>query len=220
MVRVNAVDSDYISDDLTAAREAKLINFVLPKVNIRNDIDRFIELLKQSGIVRPVKIWVMLETGLGVLYSSEILAHPWVVGLIVGPNDLSKELHIQSREALMTSLSLCVLAARAHGKICIDGVFNNFKDSLGFEAEARHGRSLGFGGKTLIHPSQIEIANKVFSPSDLEIIYARKVIESFEMYDGNVAVLDGVMIEDLHVRQAKKILKFHQMTNDYKIKEE
>jgi citrate lyase subunit beta/citryl-CoA lyase len=132
--------------------------------------------------------------------------------LVMGTNDLAKELYaelVPGREPLLPSLSLCLLAARAAGKTIVDGVYNDVRDLEGFEAECRQGRRLGFDGKTLIHPGQVEICNRAFSPSAAEIEHAQRVIEAFEEAerDGRgVATLDGRMIENLHVAGARRVL--------------
>ncbi|MCL4113495.1 UNVERIFIED_CONTAM: hypothetical protein GTU68_062466 [Idotea baltica] len=152
----------------------------------------------------------MIETPLGVLNVAQIMAHPRVAGLIFGPNDLRKSLHAladKNRTALQTSLSLCVLAARAHDKYCIDGVYNHFKDIDGLAGECAQARLLGFHGKSLIHPNQIGPTNNAFSPSVDEIAHAQDILNAFENARDGLATLNGEMIEELHVQQAGAVLK-------------
>jgi (3S)-malyl-CoA thioesterase len=151
----------------------------------------------------------MMETPRGILNATEIAAAPRMEGFVLGTNDLAKDLRSTGRAAMMASLQLCLLAARAEGLICVDGVYNAFKDDDGLRAECAEGRDMGFDGKTLIHPAQIEIANAAFGPSDEELDLARRQIAAFEeaMAAGQgVAVLDGKIVENLHVASAQRIL--------------
>jgi citrate lyase subunit beta/citryl-CoA lyase len=152
----------------------------------------------------------MLETPLAALHAYEICsASARLTVLVMGTNDLLKELYavaVPDRAPLVTALKLCLLGARAAGKQIVDGVYNDVKDLEGFAAECRQGRELGFDGKTLIHPGQVEICNRVFSPSEAEIEHSRRVIEAWERADSGVVTLDGRMIENLHVETARRIL--------------
>jgi (3S)-malyl-CoA thioesterase len=154
----------------------------------------------------------MMETPLAMLNAGEIAAHPQLAGLVMGTNDLLKDLGGRfrpDRAALMTGLGLCLLAARAHGKAIVDGVYNAFKDAAGFEAECEAGRDMGMEGKTLIHPDQIATANRVFAPSEAEVDLARRQIAAFEAAlaaGQGVAVLDGRIVENLHVETARATL--------------
>ena len=154
----------------------------------------------------------MMETAQAMLNAAEIAAHPAVEGMVMGTNDLAKELgarHRADRLALQTSLGLCLLAARAQGRIILDGVYNAFKDEAGLALECEQGRDLGFDGKTLIHPAQLAIANAIFAPQPDEIDLAQRQIIAFEgaMAAGQaVAVVDGKIVENLHIVTAQAIL--------------
>ena len=156
-----------------------------------------------------VKLWAMIETAKGVARLAEIAAAP-VAGLIAGPNDLRKDLKtrpLPGRADIVFALSQIVLHGRANGLIVLDGVFNAFKDEAGFVADCAHGRALGFDGKTLIHPSQVEPCNRAFSPSETEVAWARAVVAAFEGSDAAVVPVDGQMVERLHLAQAEEVLK-------------
>ncbi|MEF9604835.1 aldolase/citrate lyase family protein, partial [Paracoccus sp. PXZ] len=142
----------------------------------------------------------------------EIAAHPCLQGMVMGTNDLAKELNSRFRAdrlPMMAGLGLCLLAARAHGRVIVDGVFNAFKDEDGLRAECEQGRDMGFDGKTLIHPAQLAIANEVFAPSASEVELARRQIEAFDAATAQgkgVAVVDGRIVENLHVETARATL--------------
>jgi citrate lyase subunit beta/citryl-CoA lyase len=155
----------------------------------------------------------MVETPVAMLHAEEIAsASDRLAVLVMGTNDLAKELHaehVPGRQPLLTGLGLCLLAARATGKVILDGVYNDIKDEAGFEAECVQGRQLGFDGKTLIHPSQLEPCNRVYAPSDQEVADAREVIEAFEAGTAEgkgVVTVNGRMIENLHVDNARRVL--------------
>ena len=154
----------------------------------------------------------MMETPLGILNAAQIAAHPALEGFVLGTNDLAKDLNTRfrtDREPLLTSLQMCMLAARAHGVVAVDGVYNAFKDDDGLRAECEQGRDMGFDGKTLIHPAQVEITNAAFAPSEAEIDLARRQIAAFEQAEADgqgVAVVDGKIVENLHIVTAKATL--------------
>ncbi len=159
---------------------------------------------------RPV--WALVETAEGCLNAAAIAAHPAVAALVLGTNDLAQELRIpgdEGRTGLTTALQTCVLAARAAGVACIDGVYNAFRDEGGLRTECAQGRAWGMDGKTLIHPSQIAVANEVFSPRTDEIALARRQIAAYDdaVRDGSgIAVVDGRIVENLHVAMARDVL--------------
>ena len=154
----------------------------------------------------------MIESPAGILHAEEIAAHPKLKGFVLGTNDLAKDLNTRfraDRAPLMTSLQIALLAARAHDVICIDGVYNAFKDDDGLRAECDQGRDLGMDGKSLIHPAQVAIANAAFGPTEDEITLAERQIAAFNeaMSSGQgVAVLDGKIVENLHVATAERLL--------------
>jgi (3S)-malyl-CoA thioesterase len=207
IVRVNGLDSPWGAQDLAELGGiAEVDALLIPKVNRAADIDAV------TAIAPGKPIWVMMETAQAMLNAAEIAAHPAVEGMVMGTNDLAKELgarHRADRLALQTSLGLCLLAARAQGRIILDGVYNAFKDEAGLALECEQGRDLGFDGKTLIHPAQLAIANAIFAPQPDEIDLAQRQIIAFEgaMAAGQaVAVVDGKIVENLHIVTAQAIL--------------
>lgn len=179
-----------------------LDGLVVPKVDGPED-------LRAVAKVWPgMALWAMIETAKGVARLAEIAAEP-VAGVIAGPNDLRKDLRTRAladRADIAFALGQIVLHARANGLVALDGVFNHFKDEAGFAADCAHGRALGFDGKTLIHPSQVEACNRAFSPSEDEVAWARAVVAAFEGSDAAVMPVGGEMIERLHLAQAQAIL--------------
>jgi len=212
-IRVNACDTPWHSDDVRAAAKVGPDAVVVPKVNSAADVHVVERLLEQEGAPDRTKIWAMVESPVAILHAKEIAAaSSRLTVLVMGTNDLAKELqaqHVPGRAPLLTSLSLCMLAARAYGKQILDGVYNDVKDLDGFAAECRQGREFGFDGKTLIHPGQLEPCNRAFAPSEAEIERSRRIIAAFEEAaargDGVVTV-DGRMIENLHVDDARRLL--------------
>ncbi|WP_238364088.1 HpcH/HpaI aldolase/citrate lyase family protein [Mesobacterium pallidum] len=206
IIRINAFDTEWGRADAEALKDAGADAFLLPKVNSAADIQAL------ADIVGDADIWAMIETPLGVLNALEIAAHPQLKGFVAGTNDLAKELNCRYRPdrlPMQAALQTMLLAARAHGVIAIDGVYNQFKDEEGLKAECDQGRDLGFDGKTLIHPAQVDIANAAFAPSEAEIDLARRQIAAFEQTEASgqgVAVVDGKIVENLHVETAKKTL--------------
>ncbi len=180
---------------------------LLPKVGSAADVDALAALIPAD-----LPIWAMMETPRGMLNAAEIAAHPRMAGFVMGTNDLAKELQSRFRAdrlPMLASLSLCLLAARAEGLVIVDGVYNAFKDNEGLQAECEQGRDMGFDGKTLIHPAQVETTNAAYAPSDAEVSLAGRQIEAFEATEaagGGVAVVDGQIVENLHVVTARQIL--------------
>lgn len=199
VVRVNGFGTDWHGDDIVMVREAQPDAVLLPKVNRPDDVKIPID---------QVPVWVMIETPLGVLNAASIAASK-AAALIIGANDLAKDLRAPlapGRDALRVALQTTVLAARAHGKAALDGVWNDLGDAEGLAAECRDGAALGFDGKTLIHPGQIEAANAAFSPSEEEIAQARAVIAAFAAQpDAGVLKVNGRMTERLHLAEAERI---------------
>ncbi len=206
IVRINGLDTEWGRADAEALRDMDADVVLLPKVNSAADVDAL------AAITGDLPIWAMMETPRGMLNASEIASHPLMAGFVMGTNDLAKELQTRFRAdrlPLMTSLGLCLLAAKAEGLIIIDGVYNAFKDDEGLAIECAQGRDMGFDGKTLIHPAQIDITNAAFAPSDSEIDLARRQIAAFEEVEAlgqGVAVVDGKIVENLHVVTAREIL--------------
>jgi len=206
IVRINGFDSQWGRDDAAAVAEMDVDAVLLPKVGGAADLDALAE------ITGDLPIWAMMETPQGMLRAEEIAAHPKMQGMVMGTNDLAKELQVRFRAdrlPLMTSLGMCLIAAKAHGIIIVDGVYNAFKDAEGLEVECTQGRDMGFDGKTLIHPAQVDVANTAFAPSEAEIDLARRQIAAFEETEAagqGVAVVDGKIVENLHVATAREIL--------------
>ena len=212
-IRVNGLGTPWHADDLAAAGAAGPDAVLVPKVNSAAEVHAIEAALAAAGAPERTAIWAMLETPQAVLAAAEITAaSPRLTVLVMGTNDLAKELHaeqVPGRQPLLYGLSACVLAARHAGKVILDGVFNDIKDEAGFEAECGQGRQLGFDGKTLIHPSQLEPCNRVFAPSDDEITQARRIIVAFEEAEAEgkgVVTVDGRMIENLHVDNARRAI--------------
>ncbi len=204
IVRINALDTDWGADDIAALAGLGLDGVLLPKVNAAADIEVL------AAAMPDAPLWAMMETPLGVLNAGEVAAHPRMAGFVMGTNDLAKELGSSGRGAMATALQTCLLAARAHGRIAVDGVYNAFRDAEGLRAECAEGRDLGFDGKTLIHPDQLAVANEVFAPDDAAVALARRQIEAFEAAQAageGVAVVDGAIVENLHVETAIRTLR-------------
>ena len=206
IVRLNGLDTEWGAADAAAFAGLPLEGLLLPKVNGPEDLDR----LAAAAPGRP--LWALMETCAGVLYAAAIAAHPALAGFVIGTNDLAREIgcrHRPDRLALMTALQTCLMAARARGLVCLDGVYNAFKDEQGLTWECEQGRDLGFDGKTLIHPAQIEIANACFGPGEEELALARRQIAAFEEAQAQglgIAVVDGRIVENLHIVTARQTL--------------
>ena len=212
-IRVNGLDTQWHAEDIAAAAQAGPAAVVVPKVGSVADVAAIEKGLEAAGAPDHTAIWAMVETPAAMLHAEEIAAaSERLTVLVMGTNDLAKELHaehVAGRQPLLTGLGLCLLAARATGKVILDGVYNDIKDPEGFEAECVQGRQLGFDGKTLIHPSQLEPCNRVFAPAADEIARAGRIIEAFEQAEADgrgVATVDGRMVENLHVEQARRTL--------------
>ncbi len=213
-IRVNGAGTQWHDDDLAAACAAGPDAIVVPKVDSAEAVLRLAETLERHGAPDRTTLWAMVETPRAMLHAEEIAAaSPRLSVLVMGTNDLVKELyaeHVPGRAPLLTGLSLALLAARATGKAILDGVYNDVKDTDGFLAECRQGREMGFDGKTLIHPGQVEGANEAFSPSAQVVEEARGTLEAWEAGAGSgVVTYRGRMIENLHVESARRTLALH-----------
>ena len=203
IVRINGLDTEWGAADAAAVAAMDCDAILLPKVNGPEDVDAL------AALVPDLPIWAMMETPQGVLNAAAIAAHPRMEGFVLGTNDLAKDLNSRGRAALMTSLQLCLLAAKAAGIVALDGVYNAFKDDDGLRAECAEGRDMGFDGKTLIHPAQVAITNAAFGPTEDEIDLARRQIAAFEAAEAEgqgVAVVDGRIVENLHIVTARATL--------------
>ena len=212
LARINGFDTEWGEADLNVLSAAKPDAVLLPKVSSKADVEDLARRLDGRAETADTQIWAMMETPLGMLNALEIAQGPRMAGFILGTNDLAKELNSRFRAdrlPMLTSLSLCLLAARTAGIVAVDGVYNAFKDEDGLRAECEQGRDLGFDGKSLIHPAQVAVANEVFAPSEAEIDLARRQIEAFtaaESEGKGVAVVDGKIVENLHVATARQLL--------------
>lgn len=206
LVRVNALDTDWGADDLAAFSDTNADALLIPKVGSANDLDAVMAHAPSK------KLWAMIETPRGILNAENIASHPKLEGFVLGTNDLAKDLGTRFRAhrlPLLTALQMSLLAARAHGVVCIDGVYNAFKDEDGLRAECVQGRDMGMDGKSLIHPAQVAITNEVFAPTDDEVALARRQIDAFAAATSEgkgVAVVDGKIVENLHVATAQATL--------------
>ncbi|MDV7145199.1 CoA ester lyase [Tropicimonas sp. TH_r6] len=212
IVRLNGMDTDWGTDDLAAIMEIGPQAVLLPKVESGSQVEAVAARLDAHPACAETEIWAMMETPRGILNALEIASAPRMSGFVMGTNDLAKELNCRFRAdrlPMQTALQTCLMAARAAGIVCIDGVYNAFKDEDGLRVECEQGRDLGMDGKTLIHPAQLAIANKAFAPSEAEVDLARRQIEAFETAEAEgqgVAVVDGKIVENLHIVTAKATL--------------
>lgn len=217
VIRANGLDTPWGRDDLAAAARAAPDAVLIPKVDGPDDIRAAEDILAAAGAPDTTAVWAMMETPRGMLHADAIAASsPRLACLVVGTADLVKDLraeHTADRLPVLPSLGLCVLAARAHGLAVLDGVFIQLDDMDGFAAECGQGRELGFDGKTLVHPKQIAAANEAFAPGREAVDHARRMIAAYaeaEAQGRGVAVLDGRMVEKLHVENAQRLVALAQ----------
>ncbi|MGF1660233.1 MAG: HpcH/HpaI aldolase/citrate lyase family protein [Rubrimonas sp.] len=212
VIRINGLDTPWGAADLVAACAAGPDAILIPKVESREMIEEADARMTYHQAPVDTAIWAMVETPMGVLRAAEIATGPRMACFVMGTNDLVKELraaHTPDRLNLAASLGWCLLAARAHGLACIDGVYNAFRDAEGTRAACAQGRDYGFDGKTLIHPDQIAIANDVFAPSPDDVALAERMISAFaeaQARGEGVAVVDGRIVENLHVESARRVI--------------
>ena len=213
VVRINGLNTQWGLDDLKAFADTKADAILLPKVESASQIREVASLFKQFNPASAMKIWAMIETPLAIFKLPEIASsHPMLEALVLGTSDLVKDLHARhtpNRVESQTALSLSVLAARAHQLCVLDGVHLSLDDEGGLRQSCIQGRDMGFDGKTLIHPSQIAFANQIFGPSPEEIDEARQRITAYEAAissGAGIAVLNGKLVEELHIQDAKRIL--------------
>ena len=206
IVRINGLDTQWGKADAEAVGSMQAEAVLLPKVESAAQLDAL------AAITGDMPIWAMMETPRGMLNAAEIAAHPKLEGMVMGTNDLAKELNTRfraDREPMLMGLGLCLLAAKAEGVTVVDGVYNAFKDDEGLAVECAQGRDMGFDGKTLIHPAQVAVTNAAYAPSEQEVDLARRQIAAFEDVEASgqgVAVVDGRIVENLHVETARKTL--------------
>ncbi|MBC2834288.1 HpcH/HpaI aldolase/citrate lyase family protein [Paragemmobacter straminiformis] len=206
IVRINGFDTEWgRGDALHFGALAGVDAILVPKVDGPADLDAVAALTGKP-------LWAMLETAKGMLNAGAIAGHGRLEGMVMGTNDLAKELGSRfraDRMPLQPALGLCLLAAKAEGRVIVDGVYNAFKDEAGLRAECEQGRDMGFDGKTLVHPLQLPVANEIFAPSPDEVTLARRQIAAYaeaRAAGQGVAVLDGKIVENLHVAGAEAVL--------------
>ena len=211
-IRCNGLDTPWGAADIAAAAGSSAAAVVIPKVISTDHLNEVDAQLRAAGAPEDMTIWAMVETPTAIFDIRSIAAHPRVNVLVMGTNDLIKELrakHHADRGPLIPHLARALLGAREADKVILDGVYNDVKNPEGFLAEAQQGRAFGFDGKTLIHPTQVEPANDVWAPSEADIDYSQRVIEAFDeaVSEGRgVITVDGRMIENLHVDNARRVL--------------
>jgi len=214
-VRINALDTAWGLDDIKAicafsqAPDAVLI----PKIDTAQDVVEAISAFESAGIADDVAMWIMAETPACILNIADIAAaHPRLAGMVMGTSDLSKDTrvrHTPDRLGFITALNLCVYASRANGLDVIDGVQLDLEDEALLVYSCEQGRDLGFDGKSLIHPKQIEATNRVFAPNVQEVESAKEIIAAFEEAQSQgkgVVVVKGRLVENLHVEEAHRLL--------------
>lgn len=215
IIRINGLTTSWFEEDLKAAASAGPDAILVPKVSSADDVAQVRQTLKACGASADIALWAMMETPLAMLKALEIAStgpakdYP-LECFVMGTNDLAKETGAvlkAGREPMLAWLSTCIAAGRAFDIDIIDGVYNDFKDEVGFIAECEQGRDLGMDGKTLIHPGQLAPSNEVFSPSPQAVEWAHKIIDAFEQPEnqGKGAItVDGKMVELLHAEMAKR----------------
>jgi citrate lyase subunit beta / citryl-CoA lyase len=217
LIRINALETPWGAEDLAAALSAHPDAVLVPKVSVPNDLQMLAKQLETLAAADPIGIWIMMETPRGILHAGEIAAtakdpRTRLTGLVMGTNDLAKDTRariVPGRAPMGSWLMTCVAAARGYGLDILDGVYNDIGDAEGFERECLEARDLGFDGKTLIHPSQIEPCNRVFSPTAAELDDARKIIAAFDLPENHgkgVIKVDGRMVERLHAEMARRVV--------------
>lgn len=208
-IRCNALATPWGADDLDAIATSSAAAVVVPKIESVDEIDAVAARLERAGAPRSMTIWAMIETPRAIIDIDHLAAHPQVSVLVMGTNDLLRELRAQAvpgRHPLLPALGRAILAARAAGVVILDGVYNDVRDLEGFRSECVQAAEMGFDGKTLIHPDQVAVANEVWAPDADAIAYAQRVIEAFESTPSGVITVDGRMIENLHVDNARRVL--------------
>jgi citrate lyase subunit beta / citryl-CoA lyase len=214
-IRVNGVDTPWHADDLAAAAHAAPDIILVPKVSTPDTLELIGRRLLDMGTAHKTRVWAMIETPLAIFNILPIAAaardsETRLGGFVMGTNDLAKDTRarlVPGRAPMLPWLTTCVAAARIHGIDILDGVYNDIGDANGFLAECRQGIDLGFDGKTLIHPNQIEPCNKAFSPSAEEVAQARKLMAAFDLPENKtkgVVSIEGRMVERLHADMARR----------------
>ena len=216
-IRTNSTDTSWFADDVAMAGQAKPDGILVPKVSTVEDLKAIGDRLASVGADASIKVWAMIETARAVLDADKLAAasrdpKTRLAGFVFGPNDIARETHIRmqpGRAAMIPMITHCILATRAHGLEILDGPYSDFSNIDGFAHECTQGRDLGFDGKTLIHPGQIEACNAIFTPPAEEVVEARKIIAAFERPENaskGAIQIDGRMVERLHADMAKRTI--------------
>ncbi|WP_281019668.1 MULTISPECIES: CoA ester lyase [unclassified Minwuia] len=213
IVRINGLDTPWGADDMAAIAKSGADAILVPKINDAETVQGLVAAMDKAGAPASMALWCMMETPIGILNAQSIgAASDRVAVWVMGTNDIAKDTgahHTPMRLPMVTALGICMLAARAYGIQILDGVYNDIKDEDGFRDICQQGLEMGFDGKTLIHPSQVVPCNEVFSPTEAQLEMAARIVAGFEeaQREGKgVVTVDGRMIENLHVEQAKKQL--------------
>jgi citrate lyase subunit beta / citryl-CoA lyase len=217
-IRINGIDTPWHADDLDAAAHAAPDAILVPKIGRVEQLERVGQRLLDMKTDHKTRIWAMIETPEAIFNINALAAEAHdsetrLAGFVVGTNDLAKETRVRivpGRQPMLSWLMRCLLAAHAHRIDILDGVYNDLSDAKGFEAECAQARDMGFDGKTLIHPNQIEPCNVVFSPSTEEVAQARKLIAAFELPENQgkgVVQVDGRMVERMHAEMAQRTVE-------------
>ncbi|MCF1505279.1 CoA ester lyase [Afifella sp. H1R] len=215
IVRINGLASEWATEDLLAALAARPDGLLIPKVESAADLERVGDALDQADALDRISLWAMIETPKALLNLPDIAASSEKLplkGVVLGLNDLAKETGVrpaEDRGAFLPWMMSVIAAARAYGLVAIDGVLNDFGDDARLEAECEQARALGFDGKSLIHPRQIDTANRIFAPSAEEIAEAETIVAAFARpeHAGKGAIgLEGRMVERLHLHVAESLL--------------
>jgi citrate lyase subunit beta/citryl-CoA lyase len=217
LIRTNGLDTPWWIDDVTMAGKARPDGILVPKISSVADLSAIADRLDAIGADPSIRVWAMIETARAVLHAEELAAasrdqRTRLAGFVFGPNDLSRETRIRmrpGRAAMIPMITHCILASRAYGLEILDGPYSDFSDFNGFGQECAQARDLGFDGKTLIHPGQIEACNAIFTPPAEEIAQARKIIAAFERPENvsrGAIQIDGQMVERLHAEMAQRTI--------------
>src|SRR6201747_2289679 len=217
LIRINPLDSPWWIDDIAMAGKARPDGILVPKISSVEDLSAIADRLSDVGADMSIRVWAMIETARGVLHAEELAASSRdsemrLAGFVFGPNDISRETRIRmqpGRAAMLPMITHCILATRLHGLEILDGPYSDFSNVDGFGQECAQGRDLGFDGKTLIHPGQIEACNAIFTPPAEEVEQARRIIRAFELPENasrGAIRLDGQMVERLHAEMARRTI--------------
>ncbi len=213
LIRANALATPWGYDDIVQIARSGADGLVIPKVESADTVRQVDGILRASGAPDSMRLWCMMETPRGILRAEEVAAaSSRVAGLIMGTSDLTKELRCtpgRDRLPLQASLAHCLLVARAYGLVALDGVHLDLADDEGFAEACRQGAALGFDGKTLIHPKTIDAANRIFAPNEQEEAWAETIVAAYEAAIAagqGLVVVEGKLIENLHVESARRIL--------------